>query len=371
MIVAIEILFRLNPVVIPDSLLNFLPNTSRLIHYLTPEQQARINFYFSPAVVNDQNYAFRYSYRNANGYDNNGFRNRENYAAVDVVALGDSFVEGAGAPVGNTWLNLIEDEHIIKILSIGVGGWSTFQEERAFAEFGRGRQAKIVILAFYWNDIGEIETHMEWGQSNLLWTEYVLGRTASNKSKPLSYLVRNYSFIGNIIIEAKRRMFSRLQSREEWNICCPAYINSPALSKHDADAVGILMGHEPREISFLTTNTPGFQLVVDAIRRIAVMAKNDGSRFLVVYIPFREQVYRPLMNRLSIAEIQQLDSISTKLSESCGKADIEFYDMTGDFRYEANQCVWLYAADGHWNKEGHALAAQMLWKKIAVSLGRQ
>ena len=368
LIVAIEFLFHVFPAVIPDSFLTLIPRASGLVPVLTPRQQAKVNWYLSPAVVNDPTYGFRISYRNTNGYDENGFRNRENYSAVDVVALGDSFVQGAGAPDEKTWLHLIEDTYHVKILSLGVGGWSTFQEERAYAEFGRGRQAKVTILAFYYNDIGEIEVHEDWAQSNLKWTEYVLRRTESSSSS-IKYFIRNNSFIGIFLWEAVTRSYARLQSRREWAMSCPANVNPSTPGEFNEGEVGLLLGNQPDRIALLPAR-PGFQLVVEAIRRTALISREDGSRFIVLYIPFREQVYRPMMARLPPDKVRKLDSLATELAKASEEAGIEFYDMTEDFRREANQCVWLYAADGHWNEAGNALAARLLWARIAERIGK-
>lgn len=372
LIVAIEVLLRILPTAIPDSFLTFIPPTSKLVSILTPRQQGIVSWYLSPAEVDDPRYGFRYPFRNVNGYDENGFRNRENYADVDIVALGDSFVHGGDMPDGKTWLHLIEDTHNVKILSIGVGGWSAFQEERAYADFGRGRKAQVVILAFYSNDIGEIEAHADWEQSNLVWSEYVQQLTASSKTTPVKYFVRNYSFIGNFLYEAGTRSYARLRSSMDWARVCPTDLDSPSSGNRNVVEVGILKlkGSQPNDIALLSEK-PGFQLIVDSIRRIALMARDDGSWFLVVYIPFREQVYSPLMEGLSPDEVRQLDSVATKLSEAFEDAGIEFHDMTEDFRREANRCVWLYITDGHWNESGHALAAQLLWERIAGWLGRQ
>lgn len=157
-------------------------------------------------------------------------------------------------PDGKTWLQLIEDAHDITILSLGVGGWSAFQEERAYSEFGLERGARLVIQVFYINDIGEIEIHEDWEQTALSWTEYVLQQTAGDASNPIKHFIRNNSFIGNFVWEASTRSFARLTSKKRWTDICPSSELSRGQELSNDVDVGILKfrGGQPEDVTSLS-----------------------------------------------------------------------------------------------------------------------
>ena len=132
----------------------------------------------------------------------------------------------------------------------------------------------------------------------------------------------------------------------------------------------------------------GWQLVRDIFTRMKETCAQHGSRLTVMFIPSKDQVYWPLVERsLGQDELQRsLDFISTYnhmplraadirvnrlaqnelMHEFCASAGISFLDLTPPLEQAAASGRAVYFADdAHWNAAGHEVAAQELAKFLA------
>ena len=78
---------------------------------------------------------------------------------IRIIALGDSFTEGFGVDVNETWpkqleamLNNLNLSVRFEVFNMGQGGWGTYEEVEAFKIIGLQFEPDIVILQYHGND---------------------------------------------------------------------------------------------------------------------------------------------------------------------------------------------------------------------------
>jgi acetyltransferase AlgX (SGNH hydrolase-like protein) len=129
----------------------------------------------------------------------------------------------------------------------------------------------------------------------------------------------------------------------------------------------------------------GWKLVRGALSRMQEVCAQHGSRLTVMFIPSKDEIYWPLVERsLGQEELQRsLDFISSYnhmplraadiresrlaqnelMREFCAAAGISFLDLTPALEQAADSGRAVYFADdAHWNAAGHETASQELAK---------
>lgn len=112
---------------------------------------------------NSSRHLRRFSYSYTHHYDRNGFRNQEPLSdKYKIVFLGDSFVEGEGAPDDSTLvalLNLKSRDKNINVYNAGISGTNPISAISLYKNILEPLQLgeKKVILAICFNDVKDIE----------------------------------------------------------------------------------------------------------------------------------------------------------------------------------------------------------------------
>jgi hypothetical protein len=119
-------------------------------------------------------------YRNSEGFRDYEHEIVKSNNTFRIVALGDSFTEGAWVPINDTWpkklekkLNQLNFSKRFEVLNFGRGGAGTLEEVKLFEEKGLKYNPDMVILLFYpndWEDSLQIKK-----RANELWDMYKNG----------------------------------------------------------------------------------------------------------------------------------------------------------------------------------------------------
>ena len=98
-------------------------------------------------------------YRNPEGFRDYQYEITKPNNTFRIIALGDSFTEGAWVPINDTWpkklekkLNQLNFSKKFEVLNFGIGGVGTLEEVELFKEKGLKYNPDMVILLFYPND---------------------------------------------------------------------------------------------------------------------------------------------------------------------------------------------------------------------------
>jgi hypothetical protein len=132
----------------------------------------------------------------------------------------------------------------------------------------------------------------------------------------------------------------------------------------------------------------GWELIRASFLRMRAACAKQGSRFTVLFIPSKAEVYWPLVERsLGPEELQRALDFSSSynhmqlraddiranrlaqndlLREFCAKEKIPFLDLTPALEQSAAAGRGVYFSDdAHWNAVGHEIAAQELAKFLS------
>ncbi|MCY3797319.1 MAG: hypothetical protein OXG84_05900 [Chloroflexi bacterium] len=289
--------------------------------------------------------------------DEHGFRNDEPWPDdVDLVVIGDSFT-AAELIQRPFWQGLSES-----MLTLGLPGSGTLEQQRLFDAFALPRQPELVILAFFaGNDLNDSARFAEMLRAGM--NRHDLAH--SGKS-PLDYSV----------------VFRLFQ-----------FVSETATSNPDADCHYPMMARAdpPAPVAFYKKFLPvlgadkqslrsseAFQLTKTSISEMAAALQAVGAELLLMYIPQKAELYWNYLDEKSkqtIIDVESRDSqlaglqdIDMNLSsqrdamrELAEEIGIAILDLTPPLAQaiRAGQSPYFFA-DTHWNQLGHDIARNAL-----------
>jgi hypothetical protein len=93
-------------------------------------------------------------------YDHNGFRNSEDYRQADVVAIGDSFIEGAETAESATMVAQMGRQLGVVAANLGQSNYGPQQELIVLKRYGLPLSPKVVVWFFFGgNDLNDIDSY--------------------------------------------------------------------------------------------------------------------------------------------------------------------------------------------------------------------
>jgi hypothetical protein len=152
-----QLLVEISPKLIPQQMHKYivfpevLPEVkSEVLEYLKEspfikfKPNADISVAFSYARGNEQQFVYKWK------TDHLGFKNMEIVSKlnqVEIVAIGDSFVEGMGVAVEDTWPSILSTNGFLTY-NLGVQGYAPTQFEGSFKKYGLKLKPKYVIIGY-------------------------------------------------------------------------------------------------------------------------------------------------------------------------------------------------------------------------------
>lgn len=304
---------------------------------------------------------------NADGFRDVSHRLERTPGTTRILLLGDSFVEAMQVPLEATVGRRLEAElrargHAAEVISMGVSAFGTAGELLLYRQRGRRYHPDLVVLAFY------------------------PGNDVRNNSPDLEdVLVPQYGTDGDILRLVPRRRQSR---RGGWlgHSKLYRYARWLLLTRHPG-LVGWL--HEagwtdarppfgerrqdgiPTDYGVYAVNLEGaweeaWEHTRRMLDRLAAEVREDGARLAVIVVAGREQVEPGVWDEILASypamrhRAWDLDGPTRRLLRWCENRSVPCLDLTPAFREKRRQGIPLhFRHDGHWNAEGHALAARV------------
>ncbi len=291
--------------------------------------------------------------------DRHGFRNQEPWPDdLDLVVLGDSFT--AAEAIQNPFWTGLSDS----MLSLAFPGSGTIEQSLLLNAYGLSLQPDTVVLAYFaGNDLSDNRVFQEMRRQG----KTIADRVRQNRS-PLEYLVTVHLalYVRDTIHKANIKDCHYPQIADTGEATPVAFFDKilPILAL-DADAL---------------RDSDMFQTTLTAIVDMAQNLDAGGTRFVMMYIPQKAELYWPYLNADSKGAIASFVAgpASTLAAEMIDKnisaqrdlwlsvaleQQIEFLDLTPALRQaiENGQSPYFFA-DTHWNQLGHDLARQELQK---------
>jgi lysophospholipase L1-like esterase len=342
--------------------------------------------------------------------DADGFRNSESVPTTAVVAaLGDSFTDGLTLPAGLTWPARLADHLGDSVRNYGTAGFGPGQELLVLKQYVRARRPRRVVIGFFagndlvdaerfesfqregvdfpsvgrgWKFKGEIARFDELYVTSLY--QGASGLLGNFRRQPAEHWAHarseDYSGDDPAPSSATRPGFQRglftvpVAGRVLRFAFLPPYLNRLTLSRQQLEA------------------SRGWQLTRRSYREMQQLLRAQGSELVVLFIPFKAQVYLPLLEasfpaaelgsalRSSLGNpqapglevlMQNRLALNDLMREFCAEEGIAFLDLTAELQSTLRTGRNVYFPDdSHWNAAGHEAAARALSRLLrAQGLG--
>ncbi len=313
-----------------------------------------------------------------------GFRDRD-YSlekpegVFRIIILGDSMTEGLQVPLEQTFAKVLEtllngdtvkddfSKKKFEVLNLGVAAYGTGQEYLLLKEYGLLYQPDLVILAFLsLNDVLNNSLKLEKSMAGTEWERTYRPYFIPDDNGDLKLIppratripfwenLYTYRFILQKIRTAprlRRWFLPQHTERDFWGLY------NPRLTPEWREA---------------------WDITQKLILKIKKEAENHHARFLLVSLTNRDSfidgTFADQLERYAPVnwDIDKPDKI---LEDFCQEHSIPFLALTPLFRdylKKAGRPIQFhYASDGHWNTEGHRLAAEFIYKKLKEMEGVQ
>jgi lysophospholipase L1-like esterase len=260
-----------------------------------------------------------------------------------IVFLGDSFTVGFGLPKEARFADLIMN-HLpsnYEGINMGMWGYSTDQELLVFKEKALKYEPDIVILSMFLDDLYRTRLY---SVNDGIYMKPRFGLAPNEGVRLLNVPVPNNhgrSFLLNLVLTG----FYKLRNRLE-------------------------MGSESYERGWLSifdrtyVKEQGYYLPLRLLSEIFALADTDKCKFLLVIIPWKDQLKEDDIYAAEIAYTgippERLDfhlpqNIVRRFCENLG---IPVLDLLPAFKREKSRETLFFKHDCHWTRAGHRLAAE-------------
>jgi GDSL-like Lipase/Acylhydrolase family len=333
--------------------------------------------------------------------DADGFRNSASKSTTAVVAaLGDSFTDAMTLPVELTWPARLARHLGVSVRNYGTAGFGPGQELLVLKQYVRARRPRRVVVGFFaGNDLVDAERFESFQRDGVAvpsvgrgwkfkdviarFDQLYLASLYQGVSGLQGYLerdpadpwtfpaVEDYSGEDPDPSPATRPSFDRglftlpVAGRVLRFAFLPPYLNRLTLSRQQLEA------------------SRGWELTRRSYREMQRLVRAQGSELVVLFIPFKAQVYLPLLEaslpaaelrsalRVCLGDAPQTPGLETMMQnrlalndlmrEFCAQEGIAFLDLTAELqsRVSAGGNVY-FPDDSHWNAAGHEVAAAAL-----------
>jgi hypothetical protein len=280
-----------------------------------------------------------------------GLRDATMMEAQRIVAIGDSFTFGFGVQAEEAWPERLEQVSGVRVANLGWAGWNSYTYPAAIRRHAVPLHADIWLWTFFVNDLPEstgAEEFISSGRRDFKEWAMEAGMAGGSLDFPLN------TRTGQLI----------------------AALLNPDLFLLPDSGSGVLQSGTLRirysQYPWRMTDPSdpnvqrGWELTEAALLEARALASEDNALLVVVFVPSREHVYWPyleaVMRRVSVA---QLDDLESRLEELLRDSDIAYLNLLPGFREKALAGETLYFPnDGHWNAQGHDLAAELIYANL-------
>lgn len=278
------------------------------------------------------------------GYEDVGFRDDGLEGDPFAVVIGDSFTACANVALEECWVELLEQGTGQDFANLGVGGYSPQQTQRMLTTYGLPLKPKVVIWTFFGNDMNDAWRFAQFGsgaaREGQFWQHPLRAWLARNSVvyPTLSFFWYNYDFFTRLA-QADGELIPRDSSLVWW------------LTHTDLTVPELVAGLNLAEAAILTASEQ-------------LQAADAAAQFVIVILPFREQVYADPRLR------PQLDGYNQALLEFGRQHDIMVLDLTPALREvaESQPPPLYFRNDIHLNRRGNEVVAHLLRQRLGPLL---
>ena len=300
-------------IILEFSLRKLIPayDPSNRIRYIS---QNGINF--GQKNVSLRHWNNRNEFNVAINFNRYGFRDKKDFKFAkewDFFLVGDSFALGQGVDEEDRFSNLLE-KYRVSVYNISIPNDFAGYEELIKLAQAQGANIKNLLVGICMEN--DIRIYEEAPEIHL------------RKNVPLSHLriwLNQHSATYHVVNHAIQTSFLR--------------------------KTGIRMGIFP------AANDPNFIKKFE-INKVDSMLESSLMRLLEIINPYNSIVIIIPSRLLWIEKFQEIErQVHNKFLKLLLKQKVNFVDLTPAFEREGDPLKYYYPIDGHWNRDGHRLAA--------------
>jgi lysophospholipase L1-like esterase len=297
---------------------------------------------FAPSHVDriarpDGDFAFTFT------TDEHGFRNPSPWPErADIVVVGDSMAFSYGVEDDEAWTALLAAQLPgRRVVNLGLIGGAPQQYLRIYERFGQPLQPDLVLFCLFpGNDVGEAGLFDRWvrggSQGNYLIERFRNDKDGSPRS--ISDMLRQ-SYLAMFLRYTRKDMVSR--------------VNARTIDLPDGGQIQLVPDFYDVVERLTQPGHPNFRLVLDTVEQARALAQQNGSQFLVLLMPTKEEIYLPLLDD------EERAPATAPFVAAFEEAGIPYLDLTPPLRTGARQGEQLfYEVDGHPNATGYGRIAR-------------
>jgi hypothetical protein len=268
-----------------------------------------------------------------------------------IVAIGDSFTFGFGVEAEEAWPARLEILSGDRVANLGWAGWNSYAYPAAIRRHAVPLHADIWLWTFFVNDLPEsagAEEFITSGRTDYKEWAMEAGMAGGAMGFPLN--TRTGQLIAALL---NPDLF---------------LLPDSGSGVFDNGTFRIRYGLYPWMMTDPTDPKVrrGWELTEAALLQAQSLAAENGAQLVVIFVPSREHVYWPYLEGvMQVVSVAQLDAAEARLAELSRDADIAYLSLLPGFLEQALAGKMLYFPnDGHWNAQGHDLAAQLIYEDL-------
>jgi len=327
--------------------------------------------------------------------DGEGFRNAVVRPAIEIAALGDSFTDALTMAVEDAWPAQLERRLGVPVQNYGTAGFGPQQERLVLEDFALAHHPRVVVLAFFaGNDIRDAERFEEFEHGDHTATQQSLGWPIRD------VVIRADSWYLTSALQAATATTANAAASlglgapgSSGPAASPPPAGSPSFDRgvftvpvNGQTLRWALMPPYLNLLNFSDTDLAarrGWTLALENIRAMQRASRDAGAQFVLMFIPFKSQVYLPLLERSfgrndlaqalhfylpdspALPDVARLSR--NRLAQNglmrrfCAEAGIPFLDLTEALQNRVERGENMYFPDdSHLNVAGEAVTAEVL-----------
>lgn len=326
--------------------------------------------------------------------DAEGFRNRGVPEHVDIAALGDSFTDALTVPFDASWPARLEQRVGAAVQNYGTAGFGPQQELLVLRDYALRRHPSLVVLAYFaGNDLLDAERFEQFEHSHGQPVAPVLGWAIKDVySRADTWYVTNAFAASTAWLARRQQPF--VVNAEAGPRAADAPIRADAPFDRGLFTVPVrgkllqwafmppylnMLNYSERELRARR----GWHLTREAVLAMQRASVDSGAQFIVMFLPFKSQVYWPLLER-SVSAVDLRKAVTFYLEgngrpvnveamrhnrlaqnvmirELCESAGIPFLDTTDALQQRVDAGDNVYFPDeSHLNEVGQDIVAATL-----------